>query len=38
MTPHRADLFNVVDGLNLGVEVADGHVICAPLQDRSDST
>jgi hypothetical protein len=27
MTPHRADLFNMVDGQNLGVEVADGHVI-----------
>ena len=27
MTPRRADLFDVVEGQNLGVEVADGHVI-----------
>jgi hypothetical protein len=27
MTPHQADLFNVVEGQNLGVEVSDGHVI-----------
>jgi hypothetical protein len=27
MTPCRADLFNVVEGHNLGDEVADGHVI-----------
>jgi len=27
MTPHRADLFDVVEGQNLGVEVVDGHVI-----------
>jgi len=27
MTPHRADLFDVVEGQNLGVEVTDGHVI-----------
>lgn len=27
MTPHQADLFNEVDGKNLGVKVADGHVI-----------
>jgi hypothetical protein len=27
MTPHQADLFDVVEGQNLGVEVANGHVI-----------
>ena len=27
MTPHSADLFDMVEGQNLGVEVADGHVI-----------
>jgi len=27
MTPRRADLLDVVEGQNLGVEVADGHVI-----------
>jgi transposase InsO family protein len=27
MTPRRADLFDVVEGQNLGVEVADGHII-----------
>jgi hypothetical protein len=27
MTPHRADLFDEVEGQNLGVEVADGHII-----------
>ena len=27
MTPCRADLFDVEDGQNLGVEVADGHII-----------
>jgi hypothetical protein len=27
MTPRRADLFNVVEGQNLGVKAADGHVI-----------
>jgi hypothetical protein len=27
MTPCRADLFDVVEGQNLGVEVADGHII-----------
>ncbi len=27
MTPRRADLFDEVEGQNLGVEVADGHVI-----------
>jgi len=27
MTPRRADLFNVVEGQNLGVEVADSHII-----------
>jgi hypothetical protein len=27
MTPRRADLFDVVEGQNLGVEVVDGHVI-----------
>jgi transposase InsO family protein len=27
MTPHQADLFDVVEGQNLGVDVADGHVI-----------
>jgi hypothetical protein len=27
MTPRRADLFDVVEGQNLGIEVADGHVI-----------
>jgi len=27
MTPQRADLFDVAEGQNLGVEVADGHVI-----------
>jgi hypothetical protein len=31
MTPRLADLFNVVEGHNLGVEVADGHIIkCSP--------
>jgi hypothetical protein len=27
MTLHQADLFNVVEGQNLGVKVADGHMI-----------
>jgi hypothetical protein len=27
MTPHREDLFDAVEGQNLGVEVADGHII-----------
>jgi hypothetical protein len=27
MTPRRADLFDEVEGQNLGVEVADGHII-----------
>jgi translation initiation factor IF-1 len=27
MTPYRADLFNAVEGQNLGVKVADGHII-----------
>jgi hypothetical protein len=27
MAPCYADLFNVEDGQNLGVEVADGHII-----------
>jgi transposase InsO family protein len=27
MTPRRADLFDVVEGQSLGVEVADGHII-----------
>ena len=33
MTPRRADLFDVVEGQNLGVEVADGHIIkCSNLR------
>jgi phage tail protein X len=27
MTPHREDLYDAVEGQNLGVEVADGHII-----------
>jgi len=27
MTPRRADLYDAVEGQNLGVEVADGHII-----------
>jgi len=27
MTPHREDLYEAVEGQNLGVEVADGHII-----------
>jgi hypothetical protein len=27
MIPCQADLFDVVEGQNLGVEVADGHII-----------
>jgi len=28
MTPRREDLYDAVEGQNLGVEVADGHIIC----------
>jgi hypothetical protein len=28
MTPRRKDLYDAVEGQNLGVEVADGHIIC----------
>jgi hypothetical protein len=28
MTPRRDDLFDAVEGQKLGVEVADGHIIC----------
>ncbi len=34
MTPHRADLFDEVEGQNLGVEVADGHVIKCSVTGR----
>ena len=27
ITSHQADLFDMVEGQNIGVEVADGHVI-----------
>lgn len=28
MTPRRADLYDAVESQNLGVEVADGYIIC----------
>jgi hypothetical protein len=34
MTPRRADLFEVVEGHNLGVEVANGHVITCSMMGK----